>query len=76
MVSQIASFNQLIIQLFGVLVIGGFTVMLSGFFWLVLKLLVGIRVSAQQEMLGLDLSEHGSRAYWGFGEYKSPQNES
>ncbi len=73
--STVSGFNQLMIQLFGVMVIGGFTVILSGFFWLMLKVLVGIRVSAQQELLGLDVSEHGSKAYWGFGEYKSSQNE-
>ncbi|MBX2865009.1 MAG: ammonium transporter [Leptolyngbyaceae cyanobacterium MAG.088] len=73
--SVASSFNQLMIQLFGVMVIGGFTVMLSGFFWLILKLLLGIRVSAQQELLGLDMSEHGSNGYWGFDEYTPSQND-
>ena len=76
LLSQVASVSQLTIQIFGVIMIGGFTVMLSGFFWLVLKLMVGIRVSPQQESLGLDVSEHGNVAYSGFSQYKLPQNDS
>lgn len=64
--SQSASFLQFTIQLFGAFVIGGFTLIASGVFWWGLKHLGGIRVSADQEELGLDLSEHGTVAYLGF----------
>ena len=73
--SEVASFNQLVIQLFGVMIVGGFTVMITSIFWLALKMLVGIRASAQQELMGLDLSEHGNSAYLGFGRYKTSQDE-
>ena len=36
--------------------------------WLVLKSTVGIRVSAEEEHEGLDIGEHGNRAYYGFGQ--------
>jgi Amt family ammonium transporter len=34
--------------------------------WLVLKATIGIRVSAEEEHEGLDIGEHGNRAYYGF----------
>lgn len=61
-----ASFIQFTIQLFGIVAIGGFTLLASGLFWWSLTRLGGIRVSAHQEELGLDLSEHASIAYMGF----------
>ncbi|MEM6255524.1 MAG: ammonium transporter [Cyanobacteria bacterium P01_D01_bin.156] len=64
--SQSASFMQFVIQLIGVVVIGVFTLILSGLFWWMLKSLGGIRVLPEQEELGLDLSEHASFAYYGF----------
>lgn len=35
----------------------------------------GFRVSTQQELLGLDISEHENIAYWGFSQYKENQNQ-
>jgi Amt family ammonium transporter len=61
-----ASSLQFTIQLFGIVAIGGFTLLASGLFWWSLTRLGGIRVSAHQEELGLDLSEHASIAYMGF----------
>lgn len=71
--SQSASFIQFSIQLFGVLVIGGFTLLSSGLFWWMLKGLGGIRVLPEQEELGLDLSEHASFAYPGFLDDQLPR---
>jgi len=34
--------------------------------WLVLKLVMGIRVSREEELRGLDIGEHGNEAYAGF----------
>jgi ammonium transporter, Amt family len=34
--------------------------------WLVLKVTMGIRVSREEELRGLDIGEHGNEAYAGF----------
>jgi Amt family ammonium transporter len=58
--------QQLLYQAIGILTIGGFTVLASAIFWYVLKATLGIRVSAHEEQIGLDVSEHGMEAYSGF----------
>ncbi|WP_238360617.1 ammonium transporter [Iningainema tapete] len=58
--------GSFITQLIGVLSVGGITVLLSTIFWQVLKATLGIRVSAQEELEGLDIGEHGMEAYSGF----------
>ncbi|WP_373528203.1 ammonium transporter [Nostoc sp.] len=58
--------GQFGIQLLGVVTVGGFTVLLSSIFWLALKATLGIRVSKEEELEGLDISEHGMEAYSGF----------
>ncbi|MBU2959781.1 ammonium transporter [Citreicella sp. C3M06] len=50
-------------QLYGIVVVGIFTIVASGLTWLVLKLVMGIRVSAEEEMTGLDMGELGMEAY-------------
>ena len=42
---------------------GGFTFVTSGLVWLALKYTVGIRVSPEEELAGLDIGEHGNIAY-------------
>jgi ammonium transporter, Amt family len=59
-------FAQLGAQLLGILSVGGFTVLLSSIFWLVLKATLGIRVTPEEELEGLDIGEHGMEAYHGF----------
>jgi len=59
-------FTQLMPQIIGILSVGGITVLLSTIFWLVLKSTLGIRVTPEEEMEGLDISEHGMEAYHGF----------
>ncbi|WP_297040910.1 ammonium transporter [Thermosynechococcus sp. OHK43] len=58
--------TQLIAQIIGILTIGGFTVLLTSIFWLALKQTLGIRVSEEEELKGLDIGEHGMEAYSGF----------
>jgi ammonium transporter, Amt family len=58
--------GQFFIQLIGVVSVGGMTVLLSTIFWLVLKATLGIRVSREEELEGLDIGEHGMEAYSGF----------
>lgn len=59
-------FGQVWSQLIGVLAVGGFTVLLTGLFWLALKAIGGIRVDPEEEIRGLDIGEHGMEAYSGF----------
>jgi len=46
-----------------VLAVGGFTVGVGLIAWFVIKLVMGIRVSAEEEVEGLDIGEHGLTAY-------------
>jgi Amt family ammonium transporter len=55
--------KPLALQFVGVLVVGIFTFSCSLFLWWVLKRLIGIRVDADDELRGLDLSEMGMEAY-------------
>ncbi|MEP4768798.1 MAG: ammonium transporter [Roseibium sp.] len=54
-------------QLVGVVAYGAFTVIASGIVWMVLKVAMGIRVSEEEEALGLDKVEVGVEAYPEFG---------
>lgn len=58
--------TQLISQLIGVVSVGAFTVIISTIFWVALKFTLGIRVTPQEEIEGLDIGEHGMEAYSGF----------
>ncbi|MEA5596609.1 ammonium transporter [Rivularia sp. UHCC 0363] len=58
--------EQLFTQLAGALAVGGMTVLLSTIFWYALKATLGIRVSREEELEGLDIGEHGMEAYSGF----------
>jgi Amt family ammonium transporter len=50
-------------QIIGILAVAAFTVATTGLTWLVLKKTAGIRVSAAEELEGLDIGEHGNAAY-------------
>lgn len=58
--------SQFVTQLLGTLAVGGITVLLTTIFWYVLKSILGIRVNEEEELIGLDISEHGMEAYAGF----------
>ncbi len=58
--------GQLINQIIGIVAIGAFTVAFSAIVWTALKSTMGIRVSAEEELNGLDIGEHGMEAYHGF----------
>lgn len=58
-----ASFDQLLYQLIGIVVIGIFCSITSFTIIFALKKISGIRVSKQEELEGLDLHEHGMDAY-------------
>ncbi|MGB3492397.1 MAG: ammonium transporter [Elainellaceae cyanobacterium] len=61
-----AGITQVIAQIMGILTIGLWTVVLSTIFWMVLKSVLGMRVSEEEELMGLDIGEHGMEAYSGF----------
>ncbi|EAU45164.1 ammonium transporter [Salipiger bermudensis] len=50
-------------QLYGIVVVGIFTVVTSAVVWFILKLVMGIRVSEEEEIAGLDMGELGMEAY-------------
>ena len=54
-------------QILGILVIGAYTVIFSGIVWFILKAVMGIRVSEEDEENGLDRAELGLEAYPEFG---------
>ena len=54
---------QLMSQLIGVVTVGLFTIVVGGIAWLLIKFTVGLRVSEEEEIEGLDFGEHGNRAY-------------
>ncbi len=58
--------GQFLVQLTGVLAVGGFIFVGSLVGWAFLKAIVGIRVSPDAELAGLDLREHGNVAYPNF----------
>ncbi len=55
------------VQIVGILAVGAFVTVVSAALWLALKATVGIRVSEEDEDLGLDKVELGMEAYPEFG---------
>lgn len=58
-----ASLEQLWIQTQGVLAVGVFVVIFTGILWFILKSTMGLRVSEEEEIGGLDVGEHSMEAY-------------
>lgn len=54
---------QLGVQLFGTLVVSGVAFAASYGAWRLLDAIVGVRVAPRDELVGLDVSEHGTEAY-------------
>ena len=54
------------VQLLGIAAYGGWAFVLGMITFLTLKKTVGLRVSAEEELKGLDITEHGNDAYAGF----------
>ncbi|WP_066118120.1 ammonium transporter [Geminocystis sp. NIES-3709] len=65
------NFNLLGVQLLGILSVGVTMVIISTLFWNLLKFTLGLRVSPEEEYLGLDIGEHGMEAYSGFLDLES-----
>lgn len=60
---NLASWSQLGNQLIGILVVGAFCCISSFVILFALKKTVGLSVSSQEELEGLDIHEHGMNAY-------------
>ena len=56
-------FGLLGTQIVGILAIGIFGFVTTSLVWLALKKTIGIRVSTEEEIAGLDIGEHGNIAY-------------
>jgi Amt family ammonium transporter len=59
-------FKLLSVQAMGSLSVIAFTFVASLIFWAVIKVAMGLRVSQEEEITGLDMGEHGMEAYAGF----------
>jgi Amt family ammonium transporter len=59
----LASFDQFLIQLAGVGIVGAFCVTCSFIILFIVKSTVGLRTGKEEELKGLDISEHGMEAY-------------
>ncbi|HEY1169875.1 MAG TPA: ammonium transporter [Verrucomicrobiae bacterium] len=58
--------TQLGVQLKGVVAVGAFTFIVSFIVWYLIKAVMGVRVSPEEEQEGLDIGEHGNEAYPNF----------
>ncbi|MEK9603904.1 MAG: ammonium transporter [Flavobacteriaceae bacterium] len=61
-----AGFDQFLVQLIGVGIVGAFCVVTSFIILMIVKSTTGLRVDKDEEIRGLDLSEHGMDAYADF----------
>jgi Amt family ammonium transporter len=56
-------FKLLAAQAAGVVAVGVFTFIVAFAVWYVIKMVMGLRVSVEEEIAGLDIGEHGTKAY-------------
>ena len=56
---------NIVTQLIGILAVGAFTLIFSAIVWGLIKATIGVRVHSEDEIRGLDISEHGMEAYSG-----------
>jgi Amt family ammonium transporter len=54
------------VQVLGVLAIGGFSFIATSLLFAIIKATVGLRVTQKEEQEGLDMFEHGNEGYHGF----------
>jgi Amt family ammonium transporter len=69
-------FGQLWLQLVGVATVGGYTLAIAFVSWGVIRAVMGLRVTADEELEGLDLGEHGNVAYPDFVMHTPTYSES
>ena len=59
-----AGFDQFMVQLASTGIVGVFCVIGASIIALIVKSIMGLRVSDEEEEIGLDISEHGTKAYF------------
>ena len=59
-----AGFDQFMVQLASTGIVGVFCVIGAAIIALIVKSIMGLRVSDEEEEIGLDISEHGTKAYF------------
>jgi Amt family ammonium transporter len=60
---NLAGSKQIVSQLIGIASIGAFTFIFAFALFFVIKMVMGLRVSSEEEIEGLDIGEHGNEAY-------------
>ena len=60
---EVSTPRQLLVQATGVVIVAAWVLGTSAILFKVLKSTVGLRVSAEEELAGLDVAEHGSPGY-------------
>ena len=63
---EMAGFDQFMVQFACVGITGAFCVIFGTFITLFVKSIAGLRVNEKEEVQGLDIAEHGTRAYGDF----------
>ena len=66
LVGEMAGFDQFMVQLACVGITGAFCIIFGTFITLFVKSIAGLRVDEKEEVQGLDIAEHGTRAYGDF----------
>ncbi len=56
-------------QLVGVVAVGSFVFVITWVIWVIINSTMGIRVSREEELIGLDIAEHGIEGYPDFESY-------
>ena len=59
-------FHQLLIQIIGIVAVAAWVFVTVGLLFFIIKKTIGLRVSREEELMGLDIEEHGMEAYSGF----------
>jgi Amt family ammonium transporter len=59
-------FGQLGVQALGVITVGAWAGITSLILFFLIKVIIGLRVSPKEELVGLDITEHKAEAYAGF----------
>lgn len=62
-VGLLSSEVSVAVQILGVVAVGAFCLPVSALMFAVIRATIGLRVTAEEELLGLDIEEHGTGAY-------------
>jgi Amt family ammonium transporter len=63
---NVSGVQLLSVQILGIAAVAIFSILMSCGSWFLIKMVMGLRVTPEEELKGLDLSQHGMLAYTGF----------